>query len=159
MRPVFILNSKTCYYCRPRQQTTTAALDDFTSFPLCLLLLLEIEHDSYMSVFKKIIEGELEADIVFEDDLCMAFRDINPQAPTHILVIPKKEIPSLAEADPDDHALMGHLLLKAAQVAREEGLEESGFRVVVNTGKEGGQAVDHLHLHVLGGRQMEWPPG
>ncbi|MFZ0430317.1 MAG: histidine triad nucleotide-binding protein [Acidobacteriota bacterium] len=112
-----------------------------------------------MTVFKKIIEGEIPADIVYQDELCLAFRDIDPQAPTHILVIPKKEIPSLAAADPEDHRLLGHLLLKAAEVARAEGLDENGYRVVVNVGRDGGQAVDHLHLHVLGGRRMLWPPG
>ncbi len=112
-----------------------------------------------MTIFKKIIDGEVPADIVYQDELCVAFRDIDPQAPTHILVVPRKEIPSLAEADPDDHRLLGHLLMKAAEVARSEGLDDNGYRVVVNVGRDGGQAVDHLHLHVLGGRRMQWPPG
>jgi len=112
-----------------------------------------------MTVFKKIIDRQIPADIVYEDDLCLAFRDINPQAPTHILVIPKQEIPSLSQASPNDHKLLGHLLLKAAEVARMEGLEFDGYRVVVNNGRDGGQAVDHLHLHVLGGRKLNWPPG
>ena len=110
-----------------------------------------------MTIFKKIIDGEIPADIVYQDDRCVAFRDIDPQAPTHILVVPRKEIPSLVSADPED--LLGHLLLKAAEVARSEGLDENGYRVVVNVGRDGGQAVDHLHLHVLGGRRMLWPPG
>lgn len=110
------------------------------------------------TIFSKIIRREIPADIVYEDDLCLAFKDIAPQAPVHILVIPKKPIPKLADATPQDHALMGHLLLKVKQVAEEAGLE-SGYRVVINTGDDGGQTVDHLHLHILGGRQMKWPPG
>ena len=112
-----------------------------------------------MTIFKKIIDKEISADIVFEDDLCLAFRDANPQAPTHVLLIPKKEISSLMAADPSDHALLGHLLIKAAKVAQNEGLEENGYRVVINTGDDGGQSVDHLHLHILGGRHLGWPPG
>ena len=101
-----------------------------------------------MTIFKKIIDKKIPVDLVFEDDLCLAFRDINPQAPTHLLLIPKKEIRSLAEADPNDHALIGHLMLKAAEVARTEGLVENGYRVVINSGADGGQTVDHLHLHI-----------
>jgi histidine triad (HIT) family protein len=112
-----------------------------------------------MTIFKKIIHREIPAEIVLEDDLCLAFRDISPQAPSHILLVPKKEIASLATADASDHSLMGHLLLKAAEVARHEGLVENGYRVVINTGDDGGQSVDHLHLHILGGRHMDWPPG
>ena len=112
-----------------------------------------------MTIFRKIIEKEIPAEIVYEDELCLAFRDISPQAPTHVLLIPKKEIASLAMVDPSDHALMGHLLVKAAEVAKNEGLVENGYRVVINTGSDGGQSVDHLHLHILGGRYMGWPPG
>ena len=112
-----------------------------------------------MTVFRKIIDREIPADIVYEDEYCLAFRDINPQAPTHILLIPKQEISSLAGITGDDHSLMGHLLLKAAEVARSQGLEENGYRVVINVGSDGGQEVYHLHLHVLGGRAMTWPPG
>jgi histidine triad (HIT) family protein len=112
-----------------------------------------------MTIFKKIIDKEIPAEIIFEDDFCLAFRDISPQAPTHVLLIPKKEIKSLAEADAADHTLMGHLLLKAAEVALQEGLVENGYRVVINTGDYGGQSVDHLHLHILGGRHLGWPPG
>lgn len=112
-----------------------------------------------MTVFKKIIDREVPADIVYEDDLCLAFRDIDPKAPVHILLIPKKEIVSMAEVEPHDHPLMGHLLIKAAEVARDQGLEKGGYRVVINTGPDGGQSVDHLHLHILGGRSMQWPPG
>lgn len=110
------------------------------------------------TIFSKIIRKEIPADIVYEDDLALAFRDIAPQAPVHILVIPKKPLIQLADAESDDHALMGHLLLTVKRVAKQEGLEK-GYRVVINNGSDGGQTVDHLHLHILGGRQMEWPPG
>ena len=110
------------------------------------------------TIFSKIIRREIPADIVYEDDLCLAFRDITPQAPTHILVIPKKPIPQLADAQAEDKALLGHLLLTVSEIARQEELE-NGYRVVINTGEEGGQTVFHLHLHLLGGRALEWPPG
>lgn len=112
-------------------------------------------HDT---LFTKIIRREIPAEIVYEDDLTLAFKDINPQAPVHILVIPKKPIPKLADAESQDHALMGHLLLTVKRVAEATGLK-NGYRVVINTGADGGQTVDHLHLHILGGRQMAWPPG
>ena len=95
---------------------------------------------------------------VYEDDLAIAFKDINPQAPVHIIVIPKEPIAQLANAESKDHALMGHLLLTAKRVAQQAGLS-NGYRVVINTGSDGGQTVYHLHLHILGGRQMTWPPG
>ena len=110
------------------------------------------------TIFKKIIDKEIPADIVYEDSECLAFRDISPQAPTHILVIPKKEIPSLAEADDADAGLLGHLLIAAKKVAEQEGLTK-GYRTVLNCGADGGQSVDHLHVHVLGGRKLTWPPG
>lgn len=110
------------------------------------------------TIFGKIIRKEIPADIVYEDDKCLAFRDISPQAPVHILVIPKKPIVRLSEATSEDHALMGHLLLTAKRVADQVGLS-NGYRVVINNGMDGGQTVDHLHLHILGGRQMTWPPG
>jgi histidine triad (HIT) family protein len=110
------------------------------------------------TIFSKIIRREIPADIVYEDDLALAFKDITPQAPVHILVIPKKPIPQLAAADSEDHALMGHLLLTAKRVAQQAGLE-NGYRLVINNGSDAGQTVDHLHLHILGGRQMKWPPG
>lgn len=110
------------------------------------------------TIFKRIIDGEIPADRVYEDDLCLAFRDVRPQAPTHVLVIPKQEIPSLAVVEANDAALLGHLLLVASRLAGELGLEQ-GFRVVINAGADGGQSVDHLHLHLLGGRSLEWPPG
>ena len=111
-----------------------------------------------MTIFKKIIDKEIPATIVSEDDQCLAFEDIAPQSPTHVLVIPKKEIPSLAHATAEDQALLGHLMLVAAKIAKERGLD-GGFRVVTNAGAEAGQTVDHLHLHVMGGRSFTWPPG
>jgi histidine triad (HIT) family protein len=110
------------------------------------------------TIFSKIIRKEIPADIVYEDDLTIAFRDVAPQAPVHILVIPKKPIPQLAAAESEDHALMGHLLLTAKRVAQQVGLD-NGYRLVINNGADGGQTVDHLHLHILGGRPMKWPPG
>jgi histidine triad (HIT) family protein len=110
------------------------------------------------TIFSKIIRKEIPANIVYEDDLTIAFTDINPQAPVHILVIPKKPIPQLSAAQSEDHALMGHLLLTVKRVAEQAGLE-NGYRVVINNGDDGGQTVDHLHLHILGGRHMKWPPG
>lgn len=110
------------------------------------------------TIFSKIIRREVPASIVYEDDVVLAFKDINPQAPVHILVIPKKPIPKLDDAEPEDSALLGHLLLTAKQVARQAGLT-NGYRVVINTGADGGQSVYHLHLHILGGRYMSWPPG
>jgi len=111
-----------------------------------------------VTLFEKIIAREIPADIIFEDDLVLAFNDINPQAPTHVLVIPKKPIPRIAEAIPDDHQVLGHLLLKAREVAAELNLE-NGYRLVINNGPDGGESVPHLHLHILGGRALNWPPG
>lgn len=110
------------------------------------------------TLFDKIIRREIPADIVYEDDLCLAFRDIQPQAPVHILLIPKIQIPTLAEAQPEHQSLLGHLLLTAAAIAREQGLTQ-GYRIVNNCGSDGGQTVYHLHFHILGGRSMQWPPG
>lgn len=110
------------------------------------------------TIFSKIIRREIPADIVYEDDLALAFKDVNPQAPVHILVIPKEPIAKLADAEAKDHALMGHLLLTAKRVAEQAGLD-NGYRVVINTGPDGGQTVYHLHLHILGKRHMNWPPG
>jgi len=111
-----------------------------------------------VTLFEKIIAREIPADIVYEDDLVLGFKDINPQAPTHVLVIPKKPIPRIAEADPEDHQVLGHLLLKAREVAAELNLE-NGYRLVINNGPDGGESVPHLHLHILGGRALNWPPG
>ena len=110
------------------------------------------------TIFGKIIRREIPADIVYEDDLTLAFRDISPQAPTHVLVIPKKPIPRLSEAEAADSKLLGHLLLTVKKVAKQVGLK-NGYRVVINNGADGGQTVDHIHLHILGDRQMQWPPG
>jgi len=108
-------------------------------------------------LFERIVRREIPADIVFENEDILAFRDVNPQAPTHILVIPRKEIPKLSDAAAADEELLGHLLLVANRVAAKEGLED--FRLVVNNGAGAGQSVFHLHVHVLGGRPLTWPPG
>lgn len=105
------------------------------------------------TVFSKIIRREIPADIVYEDDLCLAFRDVTPQAPTHILVIPKKPIAKLSEVQAEDKALLGHLLFAVSEIARQEKVDD-GYRVVINTGEEGGQTVFHLHLHLIGGRAL-----
>ena len=110
------------------------------------------------TIFSKIIRREIPADIVYEDNLALAFRDVHPQAPVHILIIPKRAIVSIDEATDADAALLGHLLLTVKRVATQEGLE-NGYRVVINTGEDGGQTVFHLHLHLLGKRSMTWPPG
>lgn len=111
-----------------------------------------------MTLFEKIIQREIPADIVYEDDTVLAFRDIQPQAPTHVLVIPKKPIPRVAAAQAEDRETLGHLLLKAAEIAGTLELE-NGFRLVINNGKDGGETVPHLHCHILGGRPLQWPPG
>jgi histidine triad (HIT) family protein len=110
------------------------------------------------TLFGKIAKREIPADIVYEDDLCLAFRDINPQAPTHVLLIPKQEIDKLSSARGDDQALLGHLMLAAGKVARQLGVGDA-FRLVVNNGAQAGQSVFHLHLHILAGRKLDWPPG
>jgi histidine triad (HIT) family protein len=111
------------------------------------------------TLFEKIAAREIPAIIVYEDEVVLAFRDIKPQAPQHILIVPKKPIPRISEAKPGDEQALGHLLLKAAEVARKLGLAESGFRLVFNNGPDAGEAVPHLHCHILGGRRMAWPPG
>lgn len=113
---------------------------------------------SEKTIFKRIIDGEIPADIVYEDDDCLAFRDVNPQAPTHVLVIPRREIGSLDDLADDDAPLAGHLLMVAKRVAGQLGLGE-GYRLVINCGEQAGQSVPHLHVHILGGRVMKWPPG
>lgn len=110
------------------------------------------------TIFRKIIDKEIPADIVHEDDRSLAFRDINPQAPTHVLIVPRKEIPSLDHLDEADAELIGHLFVVAGKLAEQFGLS-SGYRTVINCGKDGGQSVDHLHLHLIGGRSFSWPPG
>jgi histidine triad (HIT) family protein len=109
------------------------------------------------TIFGRILNGEIPCQEVYSDAQCLAFRDVNPQAPVHVLVIPRKPIPSLAEAGPEDQELLGHLLLVAARVAGLEGM--TGWRTVINSGAEAGQTVFHLHVHVIGGRPMTWPPG
>ncbi|MFM8524240.1 MAG: histidine triad nucleotide-binding protein [Cyanobacteriota bacterium] len=109
------------------------------------------------TIFGRIVRGEIPCDQVYADDLCMAFRDIQPQAPVHLLVIPREPLVSLAQAGEEHQALLGHLLLVAARVARQEGLQ--AWRTVLNTGAEAGQTVFHLHVHVIGGRPLDWPPG
>ncbi|HEX8179369.1 MAG TPA: histidine triad nucleotide-binding protein [Pyrinomonadaceae bacterium] len=110
-------------------------------------------------IFCRVVAGDVRADIVFQDDRCLAFRDINPQAPVHVLIIPREHIESLDDAGRGDEAVLGHILRIAARIANDQGLAESGFRTVINTGAGVGQSVMHLHLHVLGGRTMTWPPG
>lgn len=111
------------------------------------------------TLFEKIADREIPSDIVYEDELVVAFKDIDPKAPVHILIVPRKPIPRLAEAEPVDHSVLGHILLKAAEIAKTQGLEDSGFRLVINNGPNAGEAVPHLHCHILGGREMQWPPG
>ncbi|WP_415910290.1 histidine triad nucleotide-binding protein [Oleiharenicola sp. Vm1] len=111
------------------------------------------------TIFQKIIDREIPAKLAHEDEHCIAIHDINPQAPVHVLVIPKRHIARVAEAQASDQAVLGHLLLSAATVARKLGLEANGFRIVINNGRDGGETVPHLHVHLLGGRPLAWPPG
>ncbi|MCA9235864.1 MAG: histidine triad nucleotide-binding protein [Planctomycetales bacterium] len=111
------------------------------------------------TIFQKIIDREIPAKIVFEDDKCLAFHDVNPQAPTHVLLIPKQPVESIDALTDADAALLGHMWLVVRDLARQLGLAEDGYRVVVNCGADGGQTVDHLHFHLLGGRSLTWPPG
>jgi histidine triad (HIT) family protein len=110
-------------------------------------------------IFCQIARGERAAKVYHEDDRCLAFQDLNPQAPTHILVVPRRHLVSLNGTPPEDEALLGHLLRVAAQMAKEQGIDGTGFRVVINTNAAAGQSVYHLHLHLIGGRSMRWPPG
>jgi histidine triad (HIT) family protein len=112
-----------------------------------------------MTLFERIISREIPAQIIHEDSECIAIRDINPQAPVHVLVIPRKAIPRLGVATAANAALLGHLLLTAASIAKREGIESTGYRVVLNHGPHAGESVPHLHVHMLGGRKMKWPPG
>ena len=112
-----------------------------------------------MTIFEKIIAREIPATIVSESDELIAFRDIDPKAPTHGLIVPKKLMPTLNDADTSDAQLIGKLVLEAAAIARKEGIDASGYRLVINCNRDGGQSVDHIHCHLLGGRQMNWPPG
>lgn len=110
------------------------------------------------TLFQRIADREIPATLLHEDDLCIAFRDIAPQAPVHVLVVPRKPLPRIAEASSDDQVLLGHLLLVARKVAQDLNLK-NGFRLVINNGKDGGESVPHLHVHLLGGRPLDWPPG
>jgi histidine triad (HIT) family protein len=111
------------------------------------------------TIFQKIADREIPAEIIYEDNQCLAFHDSDPKAPTHVLVIPREPIPSLEHLTEQNSALLGHIWIVIRDIARQVGVAQSGYRVVVNCGKEGGQSVDHLHFHILGGRQMDWPPG
>lgn len=111
------------------------------------------------TIFSKIINKEIPAKIVYEDEICLAFHDIHPQAPTHVLLIPKKEIRSMADVKPEDKEILGHMMVKASEIAHQLGIAERGFRLVANTNQWGGQTVYHLHFHIMGGRSMTWPPG
>lgn len=111
------------------------------------------------TLFEKIRDREIPADIIFENDACFAFRDISPQAPVHILIVPRKAIPRIGHSTTEDHSTLGSLLLAAAEIARTEGIADTGYRVVINNGPHGGETVPHLHVHLLGGRPLAWPPG
>ena len=111
------------------------------------------------TIFSKIIRREIPVDVVYEDEQCMAFRDIDPQAPVHVLIVPTQYLAGIQTAKADDRDLVGHLMIVAAEVARREGIADGGYRCIVNAGAHGGQTVDHLHVHLLGGRHMQWPPG
>lgn len=111
------------------------------------------------TLFEKIIAREIPSEIVYEDDMVLAIRDIKPQAPTHVIIFPKQVIPRIAEAEEEDGKLLGYLLLKAAAIAGKIGLSRDGYRLVINNGPNGGETIPHLHVHILGGRHMQWPPG
>ncbi len=111
------------------------------------------------TLFQKIADREIPAAMVYEDELCVAFRDIAPAAAVHVLLVPRKPLPSIAAATAEDAPLLAHLMLKVGEIARAEGIAESGFRTVLNTGEDGGQTVPHLHIHIIGGRSLQWPPG
>ena len=111
------------------------------------------------TLFQKIADREIAARMIYEDEHVIAFRDIKPAAPVHILIVPRKPIPRIASATDEDKSVLGHLLVKAAEIARQQGLAQGGFRLVFNNGPDAGESVPHLHCHILGGRQMEWPPG
>lgn len=114
---------------------------------------------SEKTLFQKIVDREIPADIVYEDDLCLCFRDIDPQAPVHLLLIPKQLIPRIAAATEENKDLLGHLMTRVRIIAEQEGIAESGFRTVINNGPHGGETVPHMHIHLLAGRQLTWPPG
>jgi histidine triad (HIT) family protein len=111
------------------------------------------------TLFEKIRDGEIPATIVYRDEDCLAFRDIEPRAPVHVLIVPNKPIPRVGLASTEDKSVLGHLLLVAAEIATMEGISETGYRLIINNGPDGGEAVPHLHVHLLGGRKLDWPPG
>ena len=111
------------------------------------------------NIFSKIVAKQIPATVVYEDDRVLAFRDIQPKAPVHIIIVPKKEIPRVSEVKAEDEALLGHLLTVGAEIARKEGIDDTGYRLVINKGRDAGESVPHLHVHLLGGRAMGWPPG
>jgi histidine triad (HIT) family protein len=111
------------------------------------------------TIFEKICQGEIPARFVHQDDQCVCFYDVSPQAPIHLLLIPRKAIPRIEQATAEDQALLGHLLLTAGEIARQQGFADDGFRIVINNGADGGETVPHLHIHILAGRQLSWPPG
>jgi histidine triad (HIT) family protein len=111
------------------------------------------------TIFEKICQGEIPARFVHQDDLCVCFHDVSPQAPIHLLLIPRKAIPRVEQANAEDQALLGHLLLTAGEIARQQGFADAGFRIVINNGSDGGETVPHLHIHILAGRKLTWPPG
>jgi histidine triad (HIT) family protein len=115
--------------------------------------------DMSKTLFEKIIAREIPAHIIYEDDSVIAFRDVKPAAPVHALIVPKKPIPRIADAEEMDQAVLGHLILKAAEVADKLGLKSSGYRLVINNGPDAGESVPHLHMHIIGGRSLAWPPG
>ncbi|MGH7884745.1 MAG: histidine triad nucleotide-binding protein [Thermodesulfobacteriota bacterium] len=110
-------------------------------------------------IFTKIINKEIPADIVYEDEICLAFKDVNPKAPVHVLLIPKKEIATMNDVVPDDKNILGHLMVKSSEIAKQLNLDKNGYRLVINTNEDAGQSVFHIHIHILGGRKMTWPPG
>jgi histidine triad (HIT) family protein len=112
-----------------------------------------------MTIFTKIINKEIPAQIVYEDEKCLAFRDINPQAPVHVLLIPKREISTMNDVKPADAELFGHLFTRAPEIAKQLGVAENGYRLVINTNEHAGQTVPHIHIHIIGGRELQWPPG
>ncbi|MES2307814.1 MAG: histidine triad nucleotide-binding protein [Verrucomicrobiota bacterium] len=112
-----------------------------------------------MTLFERIIAREIPAQIFYEDELCIAIHDINPQAPTHLLIIPKKLISRIALSTKEDKAILGHLIFTAGELAKKLGVDQSGFRVVINNGPDAGETVPHLHVHLLAGRSLHWPPG
>jgi len=111
------------------------------------------------NIFAKIVRKEIPATLVYEDDQALAFRDVGPKAPVHILVIPRKDLARISEAKAEDEPLLGHLLTVAAKIARQEGIDDTGYRLVINKGRDAGESVPHLHVHLLGGRPLQWPPG